>query len=116
MQDDLLDACGGEAMGKQVGGDILSNKKTFLRLFTWEQADSDLMKALKQWDEVVDQPAEKVAFVRNAMVRCGADEAARARMKNHVEKAMAAIDSLELDEPNRVWFDFLGGLVTERTS
>jgi hypothetical protein len=37
-------------------------------------------------------------------------------MKNHVEKAMAAIDSLELDEPNRVWFDFLGGLVTERTS
>ena len=116
MQDDLLDAFGGDAMGKQVGGDILSNKKTFLRLFTWEQADSDLMEALKHWDEVEDQPAEKVAFVRNAMARCGADEAARARMKNHVQKAMAAIDSLELDEANRVWFDFLGGLVTERTS
>ena len=29
---DLLDAFGGDAMGKQIGGDILSNKKTFLRL------------------------------------------------------------------------------------
>ena len=34
MQDDLLDAFGDVATGKQVGGDILADKKTFLRLHT----------------------------------------------------------------------------------
>ena len=36
MQDDLLDAFGDEQVGKQLGGDILADKKTFLRLYTQE--------------------------------------------------------------------------------
>ncbi|MDA9018901.1 polyprenyl synthetase family protein [Flavobacteriales bacterium] len=116
MQDDLLDAFGGDAMGKQIGGDILSNKKTFLRLHTWEQANSDMLGALKQWDEITDQPQEKVDFVKSAMVACGADAAARLRMNEHVDRAMSALDALDLDPSHREWFGFLGGLVTQRTS
>jgi len=116
MQDDLLDAFGGDAMGKQIGGDILSNKKTFLRLHTWEQANSDMLGALKQWDEITDQPKEKVEFVKSAMVACGADTAAQLRMNEHVDRAMSAIDALELEASHRKWFGFLGGLVTQRTS
>lgn len=115
MQDDLLDAFGGQEMGKQVGGDILSNKKTFLRLYTWEKANPALIESLKHWDEVADQPDLKVAFVKNAMIECGADEAARLRMQDHVSHAMDAIDALQLDELDRTWFSFLGGLVTQRT-
>ncbi len=116
MQDDLLDAFGGDAMGKQIGGDILSNKKTFLRLHTWEQANPGMLAALKQWDEITDQPQEKVDFVKSAMVACGADAAARLRMNEHVDRAMSAIDALDLDPSHREWFGFLGGLVTQRTS
>ncbi len=116
MQDDLLDAFGGDAMGKQIGGDILSNKKTFLRLHTWEQANPGMLAALKQWDEITDQPKEKVDFVKSAMVACGADAAARLRMNEHVDCAMSAIDALDLDPSHREWFGFLGGLVTLRTS
>ena len=116
MQDDLLDAFGGDAMGKQIGGDILSNKKTFLRLHTWEKANPDMLGALKQWDEITDQPKEKVEFVKSAMVACGADTAAQLRMNEHVDRAMSAIDALELEASHREWFDFLGGLVTQRTS
>jgi geranylgeranyl diphosphate synthase type II len=116
MQDDLLDAFGGHAMGKQIGGDILSNKKTFLRLHTWEKANPDMLGALRQWDEITDQPEEKVEFVKSAMVACGADSAARLRMNEHVGRAMSAIDALELEASHRKWFGFLGGLVTQRTS
>ena len=116
MQDDLLDAFGGDAMGKQIGGDILSNKKTFLRLHTWEQANPDMLGALKKWDEITDQPKEKVEFVKSAMVACGADTAAQLRMNEHVDRAMSAIDALELEASHREWFGFLGGLVTQRTS
>ena len=116
MQDDLLDAFGGDAMGKQVGGDILSNKKTFLRLFTWQQASAELLEDLKKWDAIQDQPEAKVDFVKNAMMECGADLAARRSMKAYVEGAMSAIDSLQLSESPREWFGFLGGLVTQRTS
>lgn len=116
MQDDLLDVFGGDAMGKQVGGDILSNKKTFLRLHTWEQASPELLSELKNWDGIEDQPEEKVEFVKNSMIECGADQAARLAMHDYVGRAMSALDDLHLSETNRDWFDFLGGLVTQRTS
>ena len=116
MQDDLLDVFGGDAMGKQVGGDILSNKKTFLRLHTWEQASPELLSELKMWDDIDDRPIDKVEFVKKAMVECGADEAARIAMVDYVNRAMSALDDLNLSETNREWFDFLGGLVTQRTS
>ncbi|RZL52120.1 MAG: polyprenyl synthetase family protein, partial [Pedobacter sp.] len=42
LQDDILDVYGNpEKFGKQVGGDIISNKKTFLHLKTLELAQSD---------------------------------------------------------------------------
>ena len=55
-------------------------------------------------------------FVKNAMIECGADAAARSAMLDYVGQAMSALDDLNLSDTNREWFDFLGGLVTQRTS
>lgn len=47
VQDDYLDAFGDpEKFGKQVGGDILSNKKTFLSIHAMEVASAEQLKAL----------------------------------------------------------------------
>jgi geranylgeranyl diphosphate synthase type II len=48
VQDDYLDAFGDpEKFGKQIGGDILSNKKTFLSIHAMEVATTGQLKALQ---------------------------------------------------------------------
>ena len=49
IQDDLLDLYGyGEKVGKQVGGDILANKNTLLRIMAQSHADEEQLKELKR--------------------------------------------------------------------
>ncbi len=49
VQDDYLDAFGDpEKFGKQVGGDIMANKKTFLQVHAWEKASASQKEKLNQ--------------------------------------------------------------------
>ncbi len=49
VQDDYLDAFGNpEKFGKQVGGDIMANKKTFLQVHAWEKASASQKEKLNQ--------------------------------------------------------------------
>lgn len=48
IQDDFMDAFPSEGFGKQVGGDIIENKKTFLLLKTLEMADTEQAATLFQ--------------------------------------------------------------------
>jgi geranylgeranyl diphosphate synthase type II len=50
LQDDILDVYGATAtFGKQVGGDIVSNKKTFLLLKAFELANAYTKESLHNW-------------------------------------------------------------------
>ena len=62
VQDDFLDAFGDpEKFGKQTGGDILSNKKTFLSIHAMEVATAAQLKALTELNESNDpSKVEKV--------------------------------------------------------
>lgn len=66
IQDDLLDTYGDPAkFGKQVGGDILQNKKTLLVLKTLDIAPEADRLELAQWMRTgAENPAEKIAAVR----------------------------------------------------
>lgn len=61
LQDDLMDAFPPEGFGKQVGGDIIENKKTFLLLKARELADSEQQKQIEALLAQTDRPEEKVA-------------------------------------------------------
>jgi geranylgeranyl diphosphate synthase type II len=53
LMDDLLDAYADpKKFGKQVGGDIIANKKTYLLITALENANASQRKALKYWLEV----------------------------------------------------------------
>ena len=45
-----------EKFGKQVGGDILANKKTFLLIHAFETATPAQQKELKAFDEPITHP------------------------------------------------------------
>jgi geranylgeranyl diphosphate synthase, type II len=72
IQDDYLDAFGDpKKFGKQVGGDILANKKTFLMIHALEEADNSDKKKLKEL--LHSNPPDKVEQVLSIFKNCGVD-------------------------------------------
>ena len=67
LKDDLLDVyCDFKTFGKKPGGDILSNKKTFLLIRALENSNNEQRKELEKWiyaDEY--NPDDKIAAVKN---------------------------------------------------
>ncbi|MDP0983899.1 polyprenyl synthetase family protein, partial [Klebsiella variicola] len=62
IQDDYLDAFGDpEKFGKEPGGDIRQNKKTFLLIHALESADATQKAKLQQLMQ--ENPSDKVAQV-----------------------------------------------------
>ena len=119
IQDDFLDTFGESgATGKQVGGDILSDKKTLLWLTT--MADATSRDVLSSWVGVhptsgSERGHQKIQAVRDAMLAAGADEEAQRRMAHHVEAAKAALDELALSPETASWFEGLAQHVVSRS-
>jgi geranylgeranyl diphosphate synthase type II len=69
LKDDLLDVYGDPTkFGKQVGGDIIANKKTFLLIEALSKAEGQLKTELEKWIEMKTfDNDEKVNAVRNIM-------------------------------------------------
>jgi geranylgeranyl diphosphate synthase type II len=91
VQDDYLDAFGDpEKFGKQVGGDILANKKTFLLIHALQTAspeDKQTLLSLLQ-----SNPPDKVAQVLAIYRNCGVDQWALSLKQQFLDKAL---DNLE---------------------
>jgi geranylgeranyl diphosphate synthase, type II len=86
VQDDYLDAFGDpEKFGKQIGGDIIANKKTFLLIHALESANvsqkTELERLLKS-DE-----SSKVEKVLNLFRECGIDAWARELKEKYIAEA-----------------------------
>jgi geranylgeranyl diphosphate synthase type II len=73
VQDDYLDAFGNpEKFGKQVGGDIIANKKTFLMIHAMEVGSRSQLEKLKQLNGL--DPVNKVNKTLEIFRECGADK------------------------------------------
>lgn len=73
VQDDYLDAFGDPSkFGKQVGGDIISNKKTFLLIHALETATAEQKKELKKL--LSGDVPDKVNKVLHVFRECGVDD------------------------------------------
>lgn len=83
LRDDYLDAFGdGAKVGKQVGGDILQNKMTFLVLTAWGRADEMGRQQMQQLLFEERDPQAKVGGMLHQFERWGAKEAIEQEM-NH---------------------------------
>ncbi len=103
IQDDLLDTYGDpEKFGKQVGGDILQNKKTLLVLKALGAAsEADRLELSRRMQTGVDNPGEKVAVVRAIFDRCGIPEMVTAEKQRFQDEAFAHLDAVNVPEERK---------------
>ncbi|MDB5144655.1 MAG: isoprenyl synthetase [Mucilaginibacter sp.] len=114
LQDDILDVYGNpEKFGKQVGGDIISNKKTFLLIKALELADQTQIMELNKWltTQQTDQK-EKVSAVTALYNQLQVRQYAEEAMQSYADKAFTALDAISLpDEHKQYLRDFADGLM-----
>lgn len=92
LQDDILDVYGDPAkFGKQVGGDIISNKKTYLLIKARELAQGDDEISLQTYMGMSD-PAAKVSGVTGLFTKLGVRQLAEAEMERFAEKGFESLD------------------------
>lgn len=98
LQDDILDVYGDpEKFGKQVGGDILSNKKTFMLIKAKELAKGNIANELNQWIETSDNPSAKVEAITTIYNQLEVRKLAIMVMEDYVNKALHALDKIAID-------------------
>ena len=98
LQDDLLDAYGTEAqLGKPIGGDIVEDKKSFLMLTAFAEADAPTRKRLQSLlEDKTMAPEDKIREVLTLYNSLGVKEIAEREINTHFTKAMDSLASLEV--------------------
>ncbi|MFC0775575.1 polyprenyl synthetase family protein [Terrimonas alba] len=93
VQDDYLDGFGDpEKFGKQVGGDILANKKTFLLIHAMETATSSQLKELLSL--MKNNPDDKVARVLQLFHDCKVDDWALQLKNQFLDEAFNHLEDI----------------------
>lgn len=114
LQDDILDVYGDPAtFGKEIGGDIMNNKKTFMLINAINRASGNDRKELLQWIDA-DNPDrnEKVAAVTTIYNRLDIRAIAEAAMDQYNDRALAIIDTIAIgDEAKQAFRDFANMLM-----
>lgn len=102
LQDDILDVYADtEKFGKQKGGDIVANKKTYLLLKAMEMAESNryLKEELHQWIHAPEfVPHEKVEAITSIYNFLNIKELARSEMKKQYDTALTFLKNIPVDE------------------
>nr|WP_319573659.1 polyprenyl synthetase family protein [uncultured Draconibacterium sp.] len=98
LQDDLLDTFGDQAVfGKQIGGDILANKKTFLLINALAEASENEKATLTSWSEKTDfNPKEKIAAVTELYQSIGVKNIAEEKVNDFFNRAIQILDDLDV--------------------
>ncbi|MBM3916615.1 MAG: polyprenyl synthetase family protein [Sphingomonadales bacterium] len=95
IQDDLLDLYGESAqVGKQIGGDVLANKKTLLSIHAKKVATTEAMLALNT-TEKLENPLEKIEQTQKLYSKLGAKLYCEEKMALHHSKALTALEKIE---------------------
>lgn len=98
LQDDFLDAFGDpETFGKQVGGDIIENKKTYLYLkavaFSKEAEAEELRRLFSIQPE---DNTEKIKTVKELFNNSGASKATQDAIQDFTFKAFQTLDKMDI--------------------
>jgi geranylgeranyl diphosphate synthase, type II len=98
LMDDILDVYGDpEKFGKQVGGDIISNKKTYLLLDALEKAKGEKANKLNYWLEAKNfDNKQKVAEVTSLYNDLNVRQSAEQIMNSYFDNSFNMINTLAL--------------------
>jgi geranylgeranyl diphosphate synthase type II len=116
LQDDYLDAFGDPAtFGKQVGGDIIENKKTYLYLKAQEFSSPPQREELMHLFSIhpVDTN-DKVASVKNVFEKTGAAEATQQAITDFTMKAFETLENMQISADKKAILRLFGDKLMSR--
>ncbi|MFT5753270.1 MAG: geranylgeranyl diphosphate synthase type II [Flavobacterium sp.] len=103
LQDDFLDAFGNpDTFGKQIGGDIIENKKTFLYLKALEFGEKEDKEQLMHLFSI--QPtdnSDKIETVKTVFNESGASNATQEAIKEYTQKAFETLQKMEISKEKK---------------
>lgn len=103
LQDDYLDAFGDpQKFGKQIGGDIIENKKTFLYLTALSNSSKREAKHLEHLYSLLPKdPSDKINTVLQIFEESKADVMTREEIEKYTKKAFEVLETLEIGENHK---------------
>jgi geranylgeranyl diphosphate synthase type II len=104
LQDDLLDVYGNpQIFGKNIGKDILCNKKTFLLIHAVKRASEEQREIIKQYQTIKEKtftPEEKLTAITSVYTELNIRELTRAKIQQYHALAMNDLTYLHLPPGN----------------
>ncbi len=103
LKDDLLDVYGDPAkFGKQVGGDIIANKKTFLLIEALAKAEGETASALNRWIAAENfDKEEKVTAVRGIYDTLDIRSLTEHKINDYFTKGISCLERLPVEEDRK---------------
>jgi geranylgeranyl diphosphate synthase type II len=103
LQDDYLDAFGDpKTFGKQVGGDIIENKKTYLYLKAIEFSKPKQKEHLLQlFSTQLEDNSEKIETVKDIFNSTGASQATQKAIQDFTLKAFETLDKIDVSQDKK---------------
>ena len=117
LQDDYLDVYGDpEVFGKAIGGDIVSNKKTYMLINVWNLAGESDRAELLRWIEAEDfVRKEKVEAVTAIYNRLGIDRLAEKKISEYFDESRQYLSRVGVDESRKaVLLDYAMAMMNRR--
>ncbi|AVM52462.1 geranylgeranyl diphosphate synthase type II [Bacteroides zoogleoformans] len=109
LKDDFLDVYGDAAVfGKNIGGDILCNKKTYMLIKAFEHADDGQLCQLNAWvDAVSFAPAEKIEAVTGLYNKIGVRKLCEQKMEEYCGRAMKSLAAVKVEDEKKKELELL---------
>ncbi|WP_281336977.1 polyprenyl synthetase family protein [Flavobacterium eburneipallidum] len=116
LQDDYLDAFGDpETFGKQVGGDIIENKKTYLYLKAIEFSNPTQKEQLTQlFSTKQDNNSDKITAVKEIFNTTGGSKATQKAIEDYTLKAFETLEKMSISQDKKVILKTFGENLMER--
>jgi len=116
LQDDYLDVYGDPAVfGKAIGGDIISNKKTYMLINAILRADDAQRAELQQWISALEFDAkEKIHAVTHLYNEIGIDRLAQQKIAACFEQSRKFLAAVSVSEERKQELAHYAGLMMHR--
>jgi len=103
LQDDFLDVYGDtRVFGKAIGGDIVSNKKTYMLINAFNKADEKQRAELSRWINLKDfDPKEKIAAVTRLYDEMGIDKLATDKIAYYFGESKKYLDAVQVAQDKK---------------
>ena len=117
LRDDVLDVWGDPVtFGKEIGGDIMNNKKTYLLISTMQKAKGDDADELRHWlNDPYATRDDKVAGVTALYERLGVRDMAEVAIADYNDRAIAAFNKVTMSDEDKAAFIALSNKLAGRS-